>query len=137
MITAKQLIKKHEGFSRFAYRCTAGKLTIGYGRNIDKNGGTGISELEADILLNSDIDRILGDLYTFPWFAGLNHARKSALVDMVYNIGFAGFCEFKDMIAAMEKLNFQAASRAMLDSRWAEQVGNRAIELAQLIKKGG
>lgn len=137
MVTAKQLIKKHEGFSQFAYQCQAGKTTIGYGRNIDKNGGVGISELEADILLNSDIDRILGDLYTFTWFSGLNHARKSALVDMVYNLGFAGFCKFNDVISAFERHDFPAASRAMIDSRWAEQVGNRAVELAELIKNGG
>jgi lysozyme len=56
---------------------------------------------------------------------------------MVYNLGFAGFCKFNDVTAAMERRDYAAASRAMLDSRWAEQVGNRAVELAELIKNGG
>ena len=31
----KQLVR-HEGLRLKPYRCTAGKLTIGYGRNLDK-----------------------------------------------------------------------------------------------------
>ena len=34
---AVDMIKQHEGFSRFAYKCPVGKITVGYGRNIDNN----------------------------------------------------------------------------------------------------
>ena len=43
------LIKKHEGLRLFPYKCSVGKLTIGYGRNIED---TGISKEEAETLLN-------------------------------------------------------------------------------------
>ena len=41
----------HEGVEAFGYHCTANKLTIGVGRNIDKDGGLGLSEDEIDYLL--------------------------------------------------------------------------------------
>ena len=39
-MNAIELIKYHEKYRRFPYRCTAGKLTIGYGWNLDDNGIT-------------------------------------------------------------------------------------------------
>ncbi|MCP4280350.1 MAG: lysozyme, partial [Alteromonas sp.] len=33
-----QLIAQHEGLRLKPYKCTAGKITIGYGRNLDDNG---------------------------------------------------------------------------------------------------
>ena len=37
-------IKKHEGLELKVYTCTAGRLTIGYGRNLEDRG---ITEEEA------------------------------------------------------------------------------------------
>lgn len=47
----KELIRD-EGFRSKPYKCTAGKLTIGVGRNIEDNG---ITEDEAMYLLENDI----------------------------------------------------------------------------------
>ena len=49
---ARQLIV-HEGLKLYPYRCSANKLTIGVGRNIEERG---IAEDEALYLLNNDID---------------------------------------------------------------------------------
>jgi lysozyme len=46
------LLKKHEGLRLKPYRCSADKLTIGYGRNLDD---VGISEEEAEMLLLNDL----------------------------------------------------------------------------------
>ncbi len=46
-----QLIR-HKGLKLKPYRCTAGKLTIGVGRNLDD---CGISQTEAYVLLENDI----------------------------------------------------------------------------------
>jgi lysozyme len=46
------LIKTHEGLRLNVYQCTAGKNTIGYGRNLDDNG---ISKDEADFMLRNDV----------------------------------------------------------------------------------
>ena len=42
-------IKYEEGYRQFPYRCTEGKLTIGYGFNLDD---VGLSRQECDLILN-------------------------------------------------------------------------------------
>ncbi len=135
--TAGDLIRRHEGFSKFAYQCTAGKWTVGFGRNIDQNGGPGITEAEALILLANDLQNInTAALSSFPWFAGLNEARQSAIIDMIYNLGMAGFQTFKQTIACIASGDYAGAAERMLISKWAAQVGNRAVELAGIIRTG-
>jgi lysozyme len=55
-----QLIK-HEGLRLKPYHCPAGKLTIGVGRNLEDKG---ITEEEAVMLLENDIQECLKDLGT-------------------------------------------------------------------------
>ena len=130
---ATQLIKKHEGLRLKPYQCTAGKLTIGYGRNLDDNG---ISEDEAEGLLQHDIKRTQEEAQTLPFFAELNEVRQAVIVDMIFNLGFARFKKFERMLIALERRNYQMASIEMLDSRWAVQVGQRADLLSQLMRSG-
>ena len=130
-------IIQHEGFSKFAYQCSAGKWTIGYGKNIDKDGGIGITESEARVLLLSDVQRVEGELISnFSWYSELDDVRRAALVDMVYNLGMPRFKLFKKMISAIEKYDFISASDEMLDSKWARQVGQRANRLAEMMRRG-
>ncbi len=49
---AKKMIKGNEGMRLKPYRCSAGKLTIGYGRNLDDRG---ISAHEANDLFENDL----------------------------------------------------------------------------------
>ena len=134
---AGDMLRRHEGFSQWAYQDTVGKWTIGMGRNIDKHGGPGITEAEALILLSNDLQRVNTDITReFPWFAGLNEARQAAIIDMVYNLGMAGFKTFRQTIACIEHGDYSAAADKMLISTWAKQVGARAIELAGIIRPG-
>jgi len=135
--TAGDLIRGHEGFSKFAYQCTAGKWTIGYGRNIDKNGGPGITEEEALVLLANDLQNINTEATdNFPWFSGLNEARQSAIIDMIYNLGMTGFKTFKQTISFLQAGEYEKAAYQMLQSKWALQTGQRAIDLAGIIRTG-
>lgn len=134
---AGEMLKRHEGYSQWAYQDTVGKWTIGIGRNIDKRGGPGISEAEALILLSNDLQRIVNEaIAVFPWFPKLDEARQAAIIDMIYNLGMAGFKMFKQTIACIEAGDYSGAAEKMLISMWAKQVGNRAVELAGIIKTG-
>jgi len=127
-------IIKDEGFSKFPYECTSGKLTIGYGRNLED---VGISEQEAIQLLSNDVISIINILPKYiKTFDSLKLVRKYVLVNMVYNLGLQGFLDFKKMIQFLERSNFKMAAQEMLDSKWKEQVGNRAIVLAKLMLDG-
>ena len=49
-----EMLKVHEGVETHAYKCSASKITIGVGRNIDPEGGIGLSEDEIDYLLQNE-----------------------------------------------------------------------------------
>lgn len=129
-----ELIKKHEGLRLKPYFCSAKKLTLGYGRNIEENG---ITKTEADFLLSNDILNITNEIIdSFCWFSGLNDDRQSVIINMVFNLGMPRFKTFEKLISAIENRDFTVASVEMLDSKWATQVGARAIELADAMEHG-
>lgn len=130
----KKMLMRHEGLRLKPYHCSAGKLTIGYGRNLEDRG---ITNAEAEYLLTNDInDAIVECRDSFPWWKGLTNNRKMVVVDMVFNLGLANFKKFKKTIACIEKEAYTTAAIEMLDSRWAAQVGTRADELAHMMKEG-
>lgn len=133
-MTLKELLIKHEGLRLKPYRCTAGKLTIGVGRNLDDKG---ITEAEAMVMLDNDIRAITRALSeTFSWFIFLDNVRKAVVVSMVFNLGLGGFLKFKNTIAAIRDKDWNKAADNMLQSKWAEQVGQRAFELAEMMRYG-
>ena len=124
---------RDEGIRLTPYKCTAGKLTIGVGLNLDD----GITKDEAIWLLDNRIKMAESDLdRNIPWWRKLSDARRRALINMVYNLGWPRLSEFKKMLRAMEIGNFKAAAREASDSVWAKQVGDRAKRIAALIEKG-
>ena len=72
------MLRRHEGVEPFGYQCSEGKLTVGVGRNIDPEGGLGLSPDEIDYLLENDIDRTIADLSRFEFFQDLT--KKPALL---------------------------------------------------------
>lgn len=127
-------IKLDEGLSLKPYQCTADKFTIGYGRNIEDNG---ISEEEAEFLLLNDIKNTQKELLAnFEWFVMLNAPKQGVLINMCFNLGLTRFKQFKKMITAIEMGDYDEAAEQMLDSKWARQVGNRAIRLSNAMRKG-
>ena len=126
-------IKRHEGFRAKPYKCTADKLTIGYGLNLD----AGITEEIAVLILEHQVYDIIVSLRKFEWFANIDSvARHDAIVNMAFNLGIAGICKFHKMINAISLKDYHQAAAEMLDSKWAKQVGNRAIELAEQMRSG-
>ena len=123
----------HEGLKLKPYRCTAGKLTIGVGRNLDDKG---ISHDEAMYMLVNDIDDVRNALERYEWYTKLDAVRQKVMIDMAYNLGMAGLLKFRKMIAALELGDYQAAADQMLDSRWARQVKTRADRLAEMMRTG-
>jgi lysozyme len=137
----KTYIRENEGSNivdgrHMPYKCTAGKLTCGYGRNIEDKG---ISEYEATIMLDSDIADSLTDLrkiFTYDEFDTLSFNRKMALTDMVFNLGMTKFLGFKKMIQAIKDKDFDEAAIELMDSSYARQVKIRAIKNRDLIRGG-
>jgi lysozyme len=127
-------LRLHEGVEHKPYKCTAGYLTIGVGRNIEERG---LSDDEIDYILNNDVDIATSELAsTFDWFAGLDDVRMRVVVDMVFNLGMPRFKQFQNMLAAIEAQDWPEAAAQMMDSRWAKQVGARAERLRDMMETG-
>ena len=126
-------IKTHEGFRKFPYKDTVGKLTIGHGWNLEDRG---IDEFEAELILRFQLLEIESQLKMFSWFNKQNRVRKDALIDMAFNLGLNGLLKFHNMIRALEREDFTRAKAEALDSKWARQVGVRADTISSMLESG-
>ena len=125
-------IKKNEGFRSRVYKCTEGYDTIGYGFAIKD------LELDEDIsemILTKKITDLIGRIQVnFNFFRYADDHVKDVVVEMCYQLGVRGFSKFKKTIDHLENKRYGKAAVEMLDSRWAKQTPNRAIELSNIIK---
>jgi lysozyme len=130
----KDELVRDEGLKLKPYRCTAGKLTIGVGRNLDD---VGISASEAMLLLEHDINRVIAKLsYHLPWWSSLSENRQRVLANMAFNLGVDGLLKFKNTLSYIQNGNYSEAAKAMLESKWAKQVGERAVRLSKMMEAG-
>jgi lysozyme len=127
------LLRRDEGLRLKPYQDTVGKTTIGYGRNLDD---VGITIEEAEVMLRADVRKCEREAAKYPWFLDLDMARKAVVVSMIYNLGARGFAGFKNTIADIAAGNYESAASRMLQSKWATQVGNRALRLSQAMRTG-
>ena len=129
---AKDMIQRHEGLRLKPYRCTAGKLTIGYGRNLDDRG---ISLAEAEALFDRDLDQVDRELSQhIEFYPSLSSKGKIILLDMAFNMGIRGLLGFRRMLIAMKEQDYERAALEMEDSLWAKQVPHRSEELCEMMK---
>jgi len=135
-------LQRHEDAEAFVsqrrrfmpYRDTVGKLTIGWGRNLDD---VGINAEEADGMLVNDMRSAMNDLLrTFRWFMALDSVRQAALVNIRFNLGLTRLLTFQKALRAMAAGNYALAADEFFDSKWARQVGQRAVELCAQIRTG-
>lgn len=130
----EKYIIAEEGYSQKPYRCTAGKLTIGFGFNLDD---TGLTREECLLVLRHRLDKLVGEIIKkLPWYRNLNHARQAVLVGMAYQMGLAGMLGFKTTLAYIEAGRYTEASAQMLSSKWARQTPARARRAAYMMRYG-
>ena len=111
-----------------------GKLTIGVGHNLTDKG---LSAKAIDFLLNEDVDEVMREIeLQLPWFDALSETRQLVVANMVFNLGMPGFLEFKRAIAAIAGGKYALAAEHMLESKWARQTGQRAVNLADMMRAG-
>ena len=123
----------HEGMKLKPYRCPAGKLTIGVGRNLEDKG---LSKQEALFLLRRDIAEVTNELRKYPWFETLDMVRQKVLIDMAFNLGINGLLSFKKMLSYLKAGDYEKAADEMVNSRWYGQVGDRAKRLVKMMRTG-
>jgi lysozyme len=130
----EQLLILHEGKRNKPYKDTVGKTTIGIGRNLDDKG---LSDSEVLYLFRNDLQQHSKEVeQAFPWVSGLDTARRAVLIDMCFNMGIGGLSQFNRTLELIRNGEYEKAAVAMLQSKWATQVGNRAKRLSEMMRTG-
>ena len=146
---------EHEGMVLTVYEDSLGIETIGIGRNLKDRGITkeeldymdipnmgiiydhGITEADARYLALNDIRIVENELCrVHPCVENLDSVRQLILMDMAFNMGVPRLCKFKNMWNAIHEGRFDIAGMEMMDSKWARQVGRRAVKLSDAMKAG-
>jgi len=126
------MIAVDEGLKLKPYRCTAGKLTIGYGHNLDD---LGISQRIADMLLEEDSEiadiacyKIFGEQYE-----GWSENRRLGWLNLAFNLGHSRLLQFRNTIRAARIEDWQEVEKGLRASLWFKQVGKRAERVIKMI----
>jgi lysozyme len=126
---AKRALTVEEGDLAYAYDCGTGKrvsaavgyVTVGIGHNIDAHP---LSQAVRDLIFKEDLSRTIKEahlIFSEVFFEGLSSNRKLAIVCMIFHLGMGGFNEFKKMIAAIEREDWQEAIKEMWDSQMGRE----------------
>lgn len=123
-------LTRDEGKRSTVYQDSGGILTIGIGRNLESRG---LSDEEIAILLGNDIEIVTADLdRNVPWWREMPLGKQRALANMCFNLGWPRLSKFHNMLYALENDMWEEAANQAMDSRWADQVGDRADRIAEL-----
>ena len=145
MMNLEQLrmeLEYDEGCEYQIYLDHLGLPTFGIGHLVteddEENGlevGTAVSEdrvrqaFESDIEITVDeCQRLYEDWIDFPDEVQL------ILANMMFNMGRPRLSQFKNMKAAVDERDWDRAADEMIDSKWYQQVTNRADRLVQRMR---
>ena len=144
----------HEGLELLPYKDSLGIDTIGIGRNLEHRGLSeaelahigkdisdicewGITKEQAYYLAENDIKIVEEEVCkAHPCVVELDEIRQRVIIDMAFNMGVPRLNKFVKMWKAIDEQDFAEAKVQMLDSRWANQVGNRAVRLSNAMETG-
>jgi lysozyme len=130
---AQKMIERDEGLRLKPYKCTAGKLTIGYGRNIED---VGISQATALQMLEEDLknaQNICLAIFGMDQWCRWSENRKLGWVNLAFNLGNAGLLGFRNTLKAAIGENWPEVERHLRASKWFTQVGSRAERVISMI----
>ena len=121
-----------EGYRTHPYPDTKGKITIGVGHNLTDNGLTRgqIALIEDDDLADAEhVARLL-----IPGFDVLSDARKAAVMNMAFAMGYLTLSTFKTTLAAINRGDWEMAAQGIMNSKWAATPGQREERVAELMR---
>lgn len=129
----KASLKLHEGIKALPYQDHLGHWTVGVGHLMTRPLPIPV----IDLLLQHDIEDCIFDLDRehHGWRAHSSN-RQNVLVEMCFNMGAPRLATFVRMWEALERRDYDAAADEMLDSKWCDQVGERAETLSLQMRRG-
>ena len=137
----REQLKIDEGVKYEIYNDHLGYATFGIGHLITEKDpehgkpvGTEISEERVNEVFDQDVELFVNESKKiFPDFDDKPEEVKQVVVNMCFNLGEPRLSKFKKFIAAINDKDWDEAAHQMMDSKWADQVGERAKRLAKRI----
>ena len=144
LIKLQDEISKDEGVKYETYHCSLGHLTGGIGHLITEwdeeiySGpvGTVIPTQQVNDWFAKDIETTIKDCnLLFSQFNNLPDDIQHVLANMCFQLGRPRLSKFKNMIAAVEDLDWERMADEMENSRWFKQTPNRAKRLIAIVDR--
>ena len=137
----REQLKIDEGVKYEIYKDHLGYPTFGIGHLITENdpehgepNGKEISEDRVNEVFATDVAKFVSESkILFPDLDELPDVAQQVIVNMAFNMGRPRLSKFKNFIAGVNDRDWTRAAEEMMDSRWATQVGDRAIRLRNQI----
>jgi lysozyme len=124
----------HLGYPTFGIGHLVLETDPEHGKEVD----TPVSEERIKECFEKDITTVIEDLNrNLEWWQDLPEDLQRVMANMSFNLGITRLLKFKKFLTAMEKHDWKTAAVEMMDSRWAIQVGPRAIRLKDRVLKQG
>jgi|TARA_R100001591_G_C4217830_1_gene148285 lysozyme len=97
--------------------------------------GTEVSEERVRKAFNLDVAVTIDECKVlYPDFDDLPEECQHVIANMMFNMGRPRLSKFKMMKAAIDNRDFNEAAEQMIDSRWHDQVPNRAKRLVKRMR---
>lgn len=111
-----------------------GNLTFGTGIN----AMTGFDAVERKLIEDHRIALAMGQLSAYGWYLAQDEVRRTALADLVFNIGLGGLLHWPHFLSYMAAKDYpHAVSEITTNAVWISQVHPvRATRIAQMILTG-
>ena len=142
----KSRLKEYEGTKEYqaklgyfrngkfwTYKDSLSKPTIGYGHLVlpGENYSNGLSEAEADALLDRDISTARNQLNILN--VSVPDDWSDFLVIMLFQLGLGGVQKFRGMLQALRDKNYSKAVIEAKDSLWYRQTPNRVNQMISVL----
>lgn len=120
-----------EGDRLKPYTDTRGKLTIGRGHNLTDRG---ISQRVSDFIFAEDLDGVMADCVTLPFWNQITPISQCVVANLVFNMGLATFKTFVTFNKLMSQQKYIPAAHDLASTLWFKQVQqSRANRLCNML----
>lgn len=129
----RSMLEHDEGLRLKPYTCTAGKLTIGVGRNIED---VGISKATAYQMLEEDIERCERScraIFSSELWNQWGPVRRMGWLNFAFQLGPAGMLGFRNTLRAAIADDWMKVEENLRLSKWIKQTPQRAERVISAI----
>lgn len=145
--TVKAFLELNEGNKNEPYKDSRGNWTVGIGHYIGKTlperfknaDGTPkiLTDTQVQMLFEKDYKEHKEDASKLPMYNQLDNKGKQALIDLTFNMGNEVFNEneWPKFFAALKNKDLKTAAKELKNSKWYNQVEDRAPRVINLIKR--